>query len=102
VEHVRESVVPRAPHADEIDLRRCDAAGEIEAPRTGLRPGDRARQGGNVGRLRPWRRALRAEIAFPAVVLGPVLASALARLASRRAALVTPPPPAQRPGPRSS
>jgi hypothetical protein len=47
VEHVRESVVSRAPHADEIDLRRCDAAGEIEAPRVGLRSGDRARQGGN-------------------------------------------------------
>jgi hypothetical protein len=56
----------------------------------------------SAGRLRPWRRALRAEIAFPAGVLGPVLASALARLASRRAALLTPPPPAQRSAPRSS
>jgi hypothetical protein len=54
----------------------------------------------SAGRLRPWRRALRAEIAFPTVVLGPVLASALARLASRLAALVTPPPPLA--APRSS
>jgi hypothetical protein len=40
--------MPRATHADEIDLRRGDAAGEREAPRAGLRPGDRARQGGNL------------------------------------------------------
>src|SRR5215471_12579968 len=32
----------------------------------------------SAGRFRPWRRALRDEIALPALVLGPVLARALA------------------------
>jgi hypothetical protein len=44
--------VPRAAHAIEVDLRGGDAAGEREAPRAGLRPGDRPRQGGNVVRQR--------------------------------------------------
>ena len=101
--------MPRAPHADKVDLRRRDAAGELEAPRTGARPGDLARQGGNLVRERrvAQRRQVQAvaacvgaEIALPALVLGPVLASALERLASCWVALVTPPPRARFPPPR--
>ena len=51
-QQVRVRLVSRAPHADEVDLRGGDAASELEAPRAGLRPGDRARQRGNVVRQR--------------------------------------------------
>jgi hypothetical protein len=42
----------------------------------------------STGRFRPWRSALRATLALPARVRGPVLRAALARLAARTAALI--------------
>jgi acyl transferase domain-containing protein len=40
--------MPRASHADKVDLRRCDMAGELEAPRAGVRPGDIAPRKGRL------------------------------------------------------
>src|SRR5262249_46718858 len=77
-----EKFMPRASHAEKVELRRRDPAGELEAPRGRARPGDLAPQGGNL--VRQGRIAQRRQV--QAVAAGVARRDRLAGARSRAGA----------------
>src|SRR6266508_3630757 len=104
VRRLGDEVAARAPHATrsiwaaairQAAAWRCAPASAPAISRASASISPESVGSRNAVSSKPWRRALRAALALPSRVFGPVLLRALARLAASLSTLIMPQPPAR-------